>query len=87
MSQLKKMGENVGISLFVIGVLGGISVLYHLFFEKKQGPINDDNPRKWTVIDTTYYKDSAYIFTTRIDSVYLEPDTLKKEEYEPAERN
>lgn len=86
MNNLKKVGENIGIGLFVIGVFGGISVLFHLFFDKKQTTINDDNPRKWTVVDTTYYKDTAYIFTTRIDSVYLELDTLK-EEGEPPERN
>lgn len=87
MNQLKKVGENIAIGLFVIGVLGGISIAYHLLFDRKETEMNEDNPRKWTVVDTSYYKDSAYIFTTRIDSVYLAPDTLKREVYESSEED
>jgi hypothetical protein len=65
-----------------IALIVAIAFAWCIGLAIKQGNKKDPvNPRKWAIIDTTYYGDSIYISTLHIDKVVL--DTTLPEPHDP----
>lgn len=70
-----KLSKTLKIVGYVLGMIafGGILTFGCLFghsvSDEHQEP-DEPNPRDKATVDTTYYDDSVYVITTKIDTVY-----------------